>query len=597
MPPERAEPVGAAQGNAPLERLTVTVGQYSCAGAKLANQDFYGCILPDGDLLIYKGMAFVVADGISTSRRGREAAETAVAGFLTDYYATPDAWSPQTSAQRVIAAINSWMHGQNAALGGMAAGYADSDRAREAEGLITTFTALILRDAAAHILHLGDGVAARVNAGGLERLTEAHRVPAGGGTHLLARALGMGRHVEIDHSRIFVQPGDILLLATDGLGDGLTDREIAQIVHANPDMSAAARQMCEAALAAGAEDNLTVQLVQVDSVRQGAADDLLAAEARLPDPPEWQAGLDCDGYTLLRPLHIGGRSHVWLARDNSTGAAAAIKRLSAERAGDPQARSELLLEEWALGRVRSPHVLSVPPRARPRRFLYAVSGYCNGITLEQWQRDHPRADIAAVRAIITQVARGLYALHRRQIIHRDLRPANVMIDANGTANIIDLGSARIDGMTEHAPRAGEDAFAGTLQFSAPELYRGLPASEQSDLYSLAAMAYFLLTGHLPYGPRAGAADTLSRQRRLRYVPVATYRDDVPDWADAAIAHALHVEPHLRYQHVSAFVHDLSVPNTALTHPQPAPLLIRNPVVLWQVVSAVLAAALMIALIR
>ena len=172
-----------------------------------------------------------------------------------------------------------------------------------------------------------------------------------------------------------------------------------------------------------------------------------------------------------------------------------------------------------------------------------------------------------------------------------------MIDANGTAIIIDLGSARIDGMTEHAPLAGEDAFAGTVQFSAPELYRGLPASEQSDLYSLAAMAYFLLTGHLPYGPRAGAADTLSRQRSLRYVPVATYRDDVPDWADAAIAHALHVEPHLRYQHVSAFVHDLSVPNTALTHPQPAPLLMRNPVVLWQVVSAVLAAALMIALMR
>ncbi len=95
--------------------------------------------------------------------------------------------SNQTSAQRVIAAINSWMHGQNAMLGGMGAGYADSDRAREAEGLVTTFTALILRDAAAHILHLGDGVAARVNASGLERLTEAHRVPAGGGVHLLAR--------------------------------------------------------------------------------------------------------------------------------------------------------------------------------------------------------------------------------------------------------------------------------------------------------------------------------------------------------------------------------------------------------------------------
>src|SRR3546814_17379727 len=57
----------------------------------------------------------------------------------------------------------------------------------------------------------------------------------------------------------------------------------------------------------------------------GAADDRVAAGAQLPDPPEWQAGEDCDGYTLLRPLHIGGRSHVWLARDTATGAAVAIK--------------------------------------------------------------------------------------------------------------------------------------------------------------------------------------------------------------------------------------------------------------------------------
>ena len=593
MLPEAPAHDRAASSAAPPDRLTVQLGQYSCAGRKPANQDFHGCILPDGDLLTHKGIAFAVADGISTSSRGAEAAETAVASFLTDYYSTPETWSPQTSAERVIAAINSWMHGENTGL----REHGDSDRTREAEGLITTLSAVILRDSIAHVLHLGDGLVARVDEAGLERLTEAHRVPAGGGQHLLARALGMGRHVKIDHAQITVQPGDVLLLATDGLADVLNGRAIAAAVHDAVDLQLCAQKLCEQALAAGAEDNLTVQLIRVMSVRSAGVVDLLSAEQRLPQPPEWQSGQDFDGFTLVRPLHNGSRSHVWLARDSETGVRVALKRLATDRADDPQACSELLLEEWALGRVRNPHVLSAPARISPRRYLYSVSDYCEGASLEQWQRDNPSPDIAAVRAIIRQVATGLYALHRRQIIHRDLRPANVLIDAEGTAKIIDLGSARIDGVADFAAQGGDDAFAGTLQFSAPELYRGLPASEQSDLYSLATITYFLLTGQLPYGPRAVLAQTLSRQRRLRYVPIATFRDDVPDWVDAALSHALHVEPHLRYQEVSAFVHDLSVPNTALAHPQPAPLLARNPVLFWQGVCLVLAIALLVSLIR
>ena len=594
MPSEAAPTEGVAGGMSPPPRLTVAVGQYSYAGAKPVNQDFHGCLLPDGAMLATKGMAFAIADGISTSRRGAEAAETAVVSFLTDYYATPETWSPRSSAERVIAAVNSWMHGQNSALARHRE--VDPDRTREAEGLIATFTALILRGSTAHILHLGDAMVARVEPQGLEILTEAHRVPGGGGHYLLARALGMGRHVEIDYRQFAVQPGDTILIATDGVGDALSPREIAALVAAEADPEAAARGLCEAALEAGAADNLTAQLVRILSTGTDTADDLLAGEQRLPAPPDWHAGEACDGYVLVRPLHLGGRSQLWLARDSETGQMVALKRLARDLTDDPQAREGLLREEWVLRGITSPHVIAAPSRRFPRSALYTVSDYFPGQTLEQWHRDNACPDIAVVREIISQIARGLYAFERRQIVHRDLRPANIMIDADGTVQIIDLGSARVAGIDDPADAPGDDAFAGTQQFSAPELYRGLGATPQSDLWSLAAIAYFLLTGHLPLGPRMAAANTLSQQRRLRYVPVSTWRDDVPDWIDAALAHALHVEPHLRYQEVSAFVHDLNVPNTSLAHPEPAPLLQRNPVLFWQAVSSLLAAALLFVLV-
>ena len=95
-------------------RLEVSLGQYSTAGAKSENQDFHGALEPEGADRATKGIAVVIADGISTSRLGAAAAETAVKSFLTDYYCTSQAWSVQTSAERVIASTNSWMHARNA---------------------------------------------------------------------------------------------------------------------------------------------------------------------------------------------------------------------------------------------------------------------------------------------------------------------------------------------------------------------------------------------------------------------------------------------------------------------------------------------------
>src|SRR5271166_4292802 len=134
-------------------RLSISIGQYSDRGRKQTNQDFYGALIPEGALLSLKGIAIVLADGISTSDVSAAASESAVKSFLTDYYCTPDSWSVKTSAQRVIAAANSWLHAQN----GQSLYLYDKDR-----GYVCTFSAMVIKSTTAHIFHVGDARIYRV---------------------------------------------------------------------------------------------------------------------------------------------------------------------------------------------------------------------------------------------------------------------------------------------------------------------------------------------------------------------------------------------------------------------------------------------------
>lgn len=563
--------------------LAISIGQYSSAGAKEANQDFHGSLAPEGGELVSKGIAIALADGISTSALGATAAETAVKSFLSDYYATSDAWSVQTGAERVIAATNSWMHAQNQRDHGRIL----TDESRE-RGMVCTFTGMVLKSRLAHIFHIGDARIAQLSGQSLEPLTDAHRVDLGGGESYLGRAMGTDRHVEIDYRQVPLQVGDIFVLTTDGVHEYLTDPAMAAIIASSGNLDSAAHAMAEAALASGSPDNLTVQIVRIDSLPAGSLDDLVGAEAILPPAPQLLPGQDFEGYAVERELHSGSRSHVYLACDKASGARVAIKVPATEHAHDEAQMQALLLEEWVARRVSNPHLLQAAPTRDRRAHAYCVTEYVEGQTLDVWMNDHRQPDLATVRSIIRQVASGLQALHRREMIHRDLRPRNIVINAEGTAKIIDFGSVQVAGLDEVAPGADNSAFAGTMQFSAPELYLGHPATSASDIYSLGVIAYRMLTGELPYGPRVANATTRAAQKKLRYTPVIERNPSVPDWMDAAIARACAIDPANRYAELSEFTFDLSHPNPALAGPQARPLLSRNPVLVWQGISATLA---------
>jgi len=560
--------------------LQIRVGQHSAAGAKPVNQDFCGATAPSGMALAAKGVCVALADGISSSEVSRLASQAAVSGFLEDYYCTPDAWSVQRSAERVLAATNSWLFAQTQ----QGEGRWDKD-----QGWVCTFSAVVIRSRTAHMFHVGDGRIWQLQEGTLEQLTTDHRVHAGGGRTYLGRALGIAGRVEIDYRQLPLAEGDTFVLTTDGVHDHLRPEAIATILagHAH-DLDAAAAAIAGAAAAAGSQDNLTVQVVRVDRLPAAQRSELSRQAAELPLPPELAPRMIFDGLRIVRQLHASSRSQVWLAVDEQTQEPMALKVPSTETGADPRWRERFLQEEWVARRVDSPHLLKPRRADRPRASLHVEFEFVEGATLAQWMVDHPRPPLDAVRAITGQLARGLRALHRLEMFHQDLRPENIMVDATGTARIIDFGAVQVAGVADDA---GEDLVPpGTLQYMAPECLRGAAGSARADLFSLAAITYQMLSGRLPYDVAMARERTAAAQARMRYRPLALLRPDVPAWVDDAMEKALQPDPFRRFEDADEFVHALSHPGPHVRGRRRPPLAERNPLLFWKAVSLLTAMA-------
>jgi serine/threonine protein phosphatase PrpC len=559
--------------------LRVSIGQHSDRGRKEANQDFHGAMIPRQPSLGSKGIAVAVADGISSSSVSRVASESAVKGFLTDYYCTSDAWSVKTSAQRVIDATNSWLHSQT-----RRSHAEDADR-----GYVCTLNVMVLKARTAHIFHIGDSRVYRLAGGALEQLTDDHRVVLSSEQIYLGRALGMGPQVEIDYRSVELAEGDVFLQATDGVCEHLDARTVANALDTSGgDLDGAAKAIVAAAYERGSPDNLTVQLIKVDALPEGDAGENLGLGADLPLPPLLEARQLFDGYRIIRQLHGSSRSHAYLAADGESDEVVALKIPSIDLRADPANLKPFLMEEWIARRIDSPYVLRPHRQTRKRNFLYVVTEFVDGQTLAQWMIDNPKPDVETVRGIVEQIARGLRAFHRMEMLHQDLRPENVMIDKTGTVKIIDFGAVKVAGVAETERPADRDRIKGTVQYTAPEYFLGEGGTPQSDLFSLGVIAYQMLTGRLPYGARMATARTRSQQRGIAYVSSLDNDREIPAWIDGTLRKAVHPDPRKRYGELSEFIYDLRHPNEAFLRASTGPLIERNPLLFWKGLSLVLA---------
>ncbi len=567
--------------------LKISVGQHSDKGRKETNQDFHGVLIPDEPLLSLKGIAIVLADGISSSNVSRIAAESAVKGFLTDYYCTSESWSVRTSAQRVLEATNSWLHSQT-----RRSQYSyDKDR-----GYVCTLSAMVIKSTTAHLFHIGDSRIYRVSGNTLEQLTEDHRVVISSEQSYLGRALGVNSQIEIDYLTFKVEKGDTFVLVTDGIYEHVGERVVARMVKDGAaDLDQAAKAIVELAYELGSKDNLTVQIARVEEVPDGAALEVFGQAHELPLPPLLEAREVFDGYRIIRELHGSSRSHIYLAVDVETDAVVTIKIPSIDLRDDPAYLKRFMMEEWVARRIDSPHVLKPCQPQRRRNFLYVVTEFIDGQTLTQWMIDNPKPNLETVRGIVEQIAKGLRAFHRKEMLHQDIRPDNIMIDTTGTVKIIDFGSTKITGVVEAAPAENRNEILGTQQYTAPEYFLGEPASSRSDLFSLGVITYQMLTGKLPYGAQIARARTRAQFGRLVYAPASHGSRDIPQWIDGTLEKAVHPNPAKRYDSLSEFLFDLRHPNANYLSTSSMPLIERNPLLFWKSTTIVLALAVILLL--
>jgi serine/threonine protein phosphatase PrpC/predicted Ser/Thr protein kinase len=559
--------------------LRIAYGQCSNKGRKPLNQDFHAMAAPGEPGLTAKGIAVALADGISSSEVSQLASEIAVKGFLDDYYSTSESWSVKTSAQRVLHATNSWLYAQTRN---------GPYRYTIDRGYVCTFSALVLKSATAHIFHVGDARVYHLSGKHLEQLTEDHRLWVSSEKSYLSRALGMRDRLEIEYLSREVEAGDIFILATDGVYEFVDEAFVVSMLEAHrDDLDQAAQTIVSQALEQGSDDNLTIQIVRVEQLPQPDIGELQRQADTLPFPPLLSPRMEFDGYRILRELHNSQRSHVYLAQDMESGEKVVLKIPSVELRDDSACIERFLMEEWISRRIDNAHVVKACEQKRRRNYLYIVTEYVDGQTLAQWMRDNPQPDLETVRSIIEQIASGLYALHRQEMLHQDLRPNNIMIDKSGTVKLIDFGSVRVAGVAEIGGPAGQQAILGTAQYTAPEYFLGEAGTTRSDLFSLGVMTYQMLSGRLPYGTQVAKATTRAAQRRLVYRPVLDDERTIPAWFDDTIRKAVHPNPYKRYDEISEFVHDLRHPNPVFLNKSQPPLLERNPILFWKGLSAIL----------
>ncbi len=566
--------------------LKIAAGQCSDKGHKETNQDFHGIYIPKEPQLGAKGIAIALADGISSSAVSQVASQYAVTGFLEDYYCTSEAWSVKTSAERILNATNSWLHSQT---------QKSQYRYDKDKGYVCTLSAMVLKSATAHIFHVGDSRIYRLRGQALEQLTSDHRVWVSQHESHLGRALGVNPRLEIDYQTVALETGDVFVLATDGVYEHADAKFIAASVQSGvDDLDAAARRIVDEALRQGSTDNLTIQLVRIDELPEQEAGELYQQLHELPLPPILEARSEFDGYRIVRELHGSSRSHIYLAVDGETNRLVVIKTPSIDLQNDAAYLERFLTEEWVARRISSAHVLKPCLPTRKRNYLYGVSEYIDGQTLAQWMIDNPRPELEAVRGLVEQIARGLRAFHRLEMLHQDLRPNNIMIDKTGTVKIIDFGATRVASLMEAGP-GGPEAILGTAQYTAPEYFLGESGSPSSDVFSLAVITYQMLTGRLPYGAQVARARTRSAQDKLRYDSVLDDDKEIPAWIDGVLRKALHPKPAKRYEEAAEFAYDLRHPNAAFLNRTRPPLIERHPLLFWKGLSFVLAVLLLVLL--
>jgi serine/threonine protein kinase len=256
-------------------------------------------------------------------------------------------------------------------------------------------------------------------------------------------------------------------------------------------------------------------------------------------------------YRIMRKLGAGGMADVYLAEDQELGRRVAIKILNGRHANDDQFIERFRREAKNAAALNHPNIVSIYDRGEAEDTYYIAMEFLDGRTLKELIVSRGAAPVNVAIEYARQILSALRFAHRHGIVHRDIKPHNVLVDSEGRVKVTDFGIARAG--TSQMTETG--SIVGTAQYLSPEQARGGEVDQRSDLYSLGVVLYELLTGKTPFEgdtPVEIAMKHLSNAPQ----PPSELREDIPPPLDAVVLRALAKDPDDRYQSADEMEADL-----------------------------------------
>ena len=545
--------------------LRLAIGHASLTGPRERNEDYCGYATPEGLELENKGVIAAVADGIGGHKGGREAAEYTVRGLLADYFATPDTWGVPRAIETVTTALNRWV-------------IAEAGRNAELTGMATTLSALVLRGRRYYTAHIGDSRIYRLQEGRLLCLTVDHTWEHPELNNVLSRAIGLDPRVLMDFADGDLAVDDRFLLVSDGVWGVLPDALMADVLLDHPEPQAAAAALTSLALAHGGHDNATAVVVDVLGLPPAGLRDSLESAASLPLPHRLKPGHELDGLIVEELLHDARETLLYRVRNPRNGQQLVLKTLQPGMEGDSGATAALLMEEWRARRVVSPFFPQVVP-AEQRSCLYYLMTWHAGATLQARLDSGQHFPAGEVVRLGVALLRAIAALHRLDIVHRDIKTDNIHLGQDGVLRVLDLGVAISLGERKADEPIGQ---AGTPSYMAPELFEKPEPQPGHDLYAAGVVLYHLLTRKYPYGE----IEPFQTPKFTEPVRPTRWRPEIPGWLENILLKAVSKEAKERFETAEEFILALE---RGATRPLAAPsrqaLAQRNPLKLWKIVAA------------
>ena len=550
--------------------MEVTFAQLSFMGpVRGNNEDFILTWAPaDQAQRTSHGAVAIIADGVGGQGDGEVASRMAAELSLEQFQQAAPDLSLNATLWRMFNAANLAVYDA-----GMAA--------RSPEGrMATTLVAVVFRHDQIGIGHVGDSRAYRIHQGAITQLTTDHTFvafhaklglfaghylekssPLRGG---LTRSIGKDPIVPVDFVYSQVDPGDLIILCTDGVHTFVEDAELLQLATADPPAEAV-HNILGLCAARGTEDNSSVIVCRVDAVQRvhyyrGLAIIEKPTDGKRPMSQEIQPKeVVDDRFEIVETIAQSGMATIFKALDRTTGKLVALKVPLMQFESDPAFFSRFEREEQIGLALDHPAILKILPVANKSR-PYIAMELLQGVTLDrmlQEKHPHPLETTQAVE-IAANVADALAHMHERDIVHRDLKPANIMVAADGSLRIIDFGIAKSAGM-RRVTFTGFSPAMGTPDYMAPEQVLGKRGDARTDIYSLGAMLYEMLTGHTPFD---GENPYMVMQARITGDPRAprSLNPALTPQLEEIILHAMARDPKDRYQTAREFEEDLLHPN-------------------------------------